>query len=229
MFWQNEELGKGRGQDIYMDGVICVIDGLLARKQLEERRTEIAETAQRQIACADVILLNKADLVKDEEELKSLEKVVRGINPAAPIHRTSHGRIDVGDILSINAYGARGLEEVVSSDEHTAHELGGIGSVVIPLPTMDEGMMARFEEWLQSVLWEDVLPGGERVEVLRCKGVIIGKEDEEYVVQGVGRMYEIEKSGRCKCIKEGKLVLIGFGLENVGSVLRSVESRILPT
>lgn len=35
MFWQNEEFSMGLGKDIYLDGVICVVDAFFAEKVLE--------------------------------------------------------------------------------------------------------------------------------------------------------------------------------------------------
>ncbi|MCP6385344.1 hypothetical protein NL438_26790, partial [Klebsiella pneumoniae] len=45
--------------------------------------------AQRQIACADRILINKIDLVKDVEEIRKLEVLIRTINPFAEIQQAS--------------------------------------------------------------------------------------------------------------------------------------------
>ena len=69
----------------------------------------------RQIACADVILLNKTDISLDiesrEEErlgrLERLEKRIRAVNPSAPIYRTVKGEVDLGLVIGIEAYSAK--------------------------------------------------------------------------------------------------------------------------
>ncbi len=48
--------------------------------------------AQEQIAFADVILLNKTDLVVPEQ-LEELEKRIRGMNAMAKIHRTQNSEL----------------------------------------------------------------------------------------------------------------------------------------
>jgi G3E family GTPase len=60
-------------------------------------------TLSRQIACADLILLNKVDLVP-ESEIVSVEETIRGINPVAPIHRTINAQIDPKVVIGIGAY-----------------------------------------------------------------------------------------------------------------------------
>jgi G3E family GTPase len=57
----------------------------------------------RQIAAADVILLNKVD-VADPLVVSETEALIRHINPAAPIHRTIKGEIDLKHIIGISAY-----------------------------------------------------------------------------------------------------------------------------
>jgi len=36
MFWQNEEYAHGLGRDIYLDGVVCLVDAVFGQKQMEE-------------------------------------------------------------------------------------------------------------------------------------------------------------------------------------------------
>ena len=107
LFWQNEEFAMGLAHDIRLDGVVCVVDAVFGRQQMEEdhasdgigeslrsvssRATQRVLMPRRQIAAADVILLNKVDLVSPEEA-DATESMTRGINPAASFYRTVRGR-----------------------------------------------------------------------------------------------------------------------------------------
>ena len=69
--------------------------------------------ANRQIACADVVLLNKVDLVS-EEELEILEAHIKRVNASAIIYRTVRGDIDLKHIMGIEAYAMRAMELIPS-------------------------------------------------------------------------------------------------------------------
>src|SRR4029077_17761842 len=78
--------------------VVTVADA----KWLAERLKDAPE-AKNQIAFADVILLNKTDLVKPDE-LGEVEARIRGINPYARLHRTERCRIPLPEVLGRNAF-----------------------------------------------------------------------------------------------------------------------------
>src|SRR6266513_5713581 len=77
-FFVDEDVGK----KTKLDAVVTVADA----KWLKDRLKDAPE-AKNQIAFADVILLNKTDLVAPEE-LREVEMRVRAINPYARVHRT---------------------------------------------------------------------------------------------------------------------------------------------
>src|SRR4030081_745363 len=77
-FFVDENVGK-RAK---LDAVVTVADA----KWLKDRLRDAPE-AKNQIAFADVILLNKTDLVS-EADLREVEARIRGINPYAKVHRT---------------------------------------------------------------------------------------------------------------------------------------------
>jgi G3E family GTPase len=81
-----------------VDSVVTVVDAKHANQQLDQ-----AHEAQEQIAFADVILLNKVDLV-GEEELGRLEKRIRLMNPSVKIHHTQQALIDLNQVLDIHAF-----------------------------------------------------------------------------------------------------------------------------
>jgi len=71
-----------------LDGVVSVIDA-----DMLVRFPELGHTTRLQIEGADILLLNKIDLIKSEQ-IEPLEAKLRDINPTAAIVRTTRGRID---------------------------------------------------------------------------------------------------------------------------------------
>ncbi|WVF68700.1 hypothetical protein IAT40_003472 [Kwoniella sp. CBS 6097] len=98
-FWANEEMG-----DLVLDGVVCVVDSRNILKQLSEERPEgEINEAQKQVACADVILLNKLDLVSSEQ-LRKVETRIRSINPTLRVHHTTHSRMPLEGMFNLRAF-----------------------------------------------------------------------------------------------------------------------------
>src|SRR5471032_1381428 len=86
------------GRKTRLDAVVTVADA----KWLQDRLKDAPE-AKNQIAFADVILLNKTDLVT-EAELREVEARIRGINPYAKLHRTQRSQIALDQVLGRNAF-----------------------------------------------------------------------------------------------------------------------------
>jgi G3E family GTPase len=191
----------------------------------------------RQIACADVVLLNKTD-VAPEERIKSIEEQISSLNPTAIVHRTVRGQIDLKHLLGINAYTARMISTPVvdthcdhnhSDDDgcnHHSHqdsrhyELRGISSLQIGCPVLAQSRLAALDEWIRTLLWESRLPDESssepQITVLRCKGMFRDEMGKTYVLQGVRDIYDIASldsgSDELGIPDEGKLVFIGKGL-----------------
>src|SRR3981081_4631759 len=88
-FFVDENVGK----KARLDAVVTVADAKWLRDPLRD-----APEAKNQIAFADVILLNKTDLVTPEE-LREIEARIRGINPYAKLHRTQRAQIPLNEVL----------------------------------------------------------------------------------------------------------------------------------
>ncbi|KAJ7164616.1 CobW/HypB/UreG, nucleotide-binding domain-containing protein [Mycena crocata] len=179
LFWHNEEFASGLGRAIILDGVICVVDAVFGPQQIEEdHASDTVGESLRQIAAADILLLNKTDLAS-AESVAATAAVLRGVNPAAPIHRTVRAEIDVGKLLGLRAYAAapkfpapastpsqqHGEEEEDGHDhDHapapTHYELRGISSLLVSVPVLSRARLDKLDEWVRTVLWEGRLPGG---------------------------------------------------------------------
>ena len=186
------------GAKTKLDAVVTVADA----KWLKERLKDAPE-AKNQIAFADVILINKTDLVTPGE-LAEIEARIRGINPYARLHRTERAQIDIGEVLGRNAFDLDRILDIepafLQADEHEHdhdhghdhnghhhhHEHGGLKHY------HDEEMQSvalrsdkpldpdKFFPWIQDLV------AIEGPNILRCKGILSFKDDpERFVFQGV--------------------------------------------
>ena len=108
------------GRKAKLDAVVTVADA----KWLKDRLKDAPE-AKSQIAFADVILLNKTDLVK-ADELGEVEARIRGINPYASVHRTERCKIALPEVLGRNAFDLDRILEIepefLAGDDDHQHD-----------------------------------------------------------------------------------------------------------
>src|SRR6201987_6150726 len=114
-FFMDENVGK----KTRLDAVVTVADA----KWLRERHKDDPE-AKNQIAFADVILINKTDLVSPGE-LAEVEARIRGINPYAKLHKTPRAQIALNEVLGRNAFDLDRILEIepefLEGDGHDHH------------------------------------------------------------------------------------------------------------
>jgi G3E family GTPase len=190
------------GRKAKLDAVVTVADA----KWLSERLKDAPE-AKSQIAFADVILLNKTDLVAPDE-LAEVEARIRGINPYAKLHRTERCKIALPEVLGRNAFDLDRILEIEPEflgdgghhdhdhddghdhdhdhDDHHHHHGGGlkhyhdeeIQSVSLKIEQpLDPD---KFFPWVQELVQT------EGPNILRCKGILSFKDDDaRFVFQGV--------------------------------------------
>ncbi len=200
-----------------LDAVVALVDA----KHLPLRLKDSKE-AEDQIAFADVIVLNKTDLVS-EEELARVEATVRAINPAARIHKTERSGVPLAEVLDRGAFDLqRALENdphFLEADDHDHHghdhhhgEASPIHDVSVKSISLRGGEMdpRKFFPWIEKTTQMD------GPSILRLKGIIAIKDDpDRYVVQGVHMILEGDhqrpwKEGEAR---ETRLVLIGRDLD----------------
>ena len=92
-----------------LDAVVALVDARHLPLRLKDSRE-----AEDQIAFADVVIINKTDLVSPEE-LARIEATVRAINPSARIHRAERSKVDLTKVLN---QGAFNLERALENDPH---------------------------------------------------------------------------------------------------------------
>ncbi|PSB22541.1 cobalamin biosynthesis protein CobW [filamentous cyanobacterium CCP2] len=185
-----------------LDAVITVVDA----KHIEEHWD--SDEVQEQIAFADVLLLNKTDLVSPEQ-LDELEQRIRSMTGFAKIYRTQNSDVSMDAILGIKAFD---LKQALHIDpeflNETAHEHDeSVFSVAIVQPGAVDG--DKFNRWIYQLLQE------KGTDIFRMKGILdIDSEDRRFVFQGVhmlldgrpGRMWKPDE------LRRNELVFIGRNL-----------------
>jgi G3E family GTPase len=187
-----------------LDAIVTVAD---AKHLLHE--IERAPEAQEQLAFADVVLLNKTDLV-GAAELAGVETRIRRINPYAAIHRTERCDIALDKVLQKDAFNLdRVLEfepEFLNEDHDHEHD-ATITSLSL---TADQPMrQERFLPWIQDVTQRF------GADILRMKGIVaLQDDDQRFVVQGVHMLIEgcRQRPWRPQEKRESRLVFIGRDL-----------------
>jgi G3E family GTPase len=186
-----------------LDALLTVVDARHVHLHLDE-----SQECKEQIAFADVILLNKIDLVT-APELDALEARIHAMNRFARIHRTRNCGVEIAKLLDIRAFD---LENALSVDPKflvdSAHEHDQtITSVGIDISgDLDE---KRFDTWISQVL------RSKGPDIFRMKGVLSMKGwERQMVFQGVHMLFE-SGEGRPWADRKraNKLTVIGRNLD----------------
>jgi G3E family GTPase len=188
-----------------LDAVVTVADA----KWLTERLKDAPE-AKNQIAFADVIILNKIDLVS-AAELEEVEARIRAINPYARIHRAKNCQVPIAEILNRNAFDLDRIIELEPDfleEGHHHHHDEDMQSVSVRHPgAVDPD---RFMPWISD------LTQREGPNILRCKGIVaFPDERKRFVFQGVHMILDGDLQGDWKEgeKRESRVVFIGRDLD----------------
>jgi len=186
-----------------LDAVITLIDAKHIHQHWD------AEEAQEQIAFADVILLNKTDLVSPTE-LEDLEGRIRGMNAMAKIYRTQDAQVEMDHILGVQAFNLdRALEvdpDFLGEDAHEHDET--VKSVVIDERGMLDG--DQLDQWVGELL------RNQGPDIFRMKGILnIQGEDNRIVFQGVHMLFDgkADRPWLPHETRKNELVFIGRNLD----------------
>ncbi|MCB5204310.1 GTP-binding protein [Neorhizobium sp. T786] len=219
-----------------LDAVVALVDAKHLPLRLKDSRE-----AEDQIAFADVVVINKIDLVSPEE-LAQIDEVVRAINPSARVYKTSRSGVDLTKVLD---QGAFNLERALENDpqfldhghedhvcgpdcghdhghdhhhdhdhdhDHHHHAPSPIHDVTVKSISLRGGEMNP-ERFFP---WIQKITQTDGPNILRLKGIIAFKGDEQrYVVQGVHMIVEGDHQRAWKDgeKRESRLVFIGRDLD----------------
>ncbi|XP_042412740.1 COBW domain-containing protein 1-like [Zingiber officinale] len=217
ILWLDDQLESA----VTLDSIITVVDAKNLQQQLEEhRRSSSFPEAFLQIAFADVVILNKIDLVSQEYGtstlLEELEKEIYNINSFTNIIRTVRCQVDLCKILDRHAYGAKHtahleklLEENKSTTSKNRHDYTLCTLCIYEEQPVDLNMV---HSWIEDLLWEKK----SNMDIYRCKGVLnILNSDQLHTLQAVREVYEIVPARRWSQGEKqmSKIVFIGHNLD----------------
>ncbi|KAE9578000.1 COBW domain-containing protein 1 [Colletotrichum fructicola] len=240
LFWVDD----GLGSTIYLDGIVTLVDAknILSslddpsgKIELEDQEDDhghgpLMTTAHVQISHADVIVINKADLVS-EEELTRVRTRIESINGLAKVHVTQKSEVPSleGFLLDLHAYDQ--VAELDLGQKGHSHLDSTISTVSIPVPRLGPSQLANVDKWLRKILWDRRLPGDDKtvLEVHRAKGRLVFENGDVKLMQGVREIFEILDSPdqTREAVGEGKIILIGRYLQGVDfekSLLETLKS-----
>ena len=198
-----------------LDGIITVVGAKHIIQHLDDEKPEgIENESVEQLAFADRIMLNKIDLVNDQE-IADVESRIKSINGFAPIFHTQNSIIDPKELINIGAFDLeKTLEmdpEFLDTDAEHEHD-----DRVTSTSMKFEGELNvnKLNRYIGKLMRED----GENL--FRYKGVLAVKGiDEKYVFQGVHMLFGGDFSRDIGLWKEGetrecRFVFIGKDLDH---------------
>jgi cobalamin biosynthesis protein CobW len=203
-----------------VDGVVAVVDGaavadgrfadnpakLQAQREADaavDHDNPLEEVYEDQLLCADLIVVNKTDLM-DEAGLRQVRSAIGAVVPrAVKIVATSEGRIDPAVLLGLGAAAEDDLAARPSHhDAEAEHDHDDFDSFVVDLAPVADPQ--AFVERLKGV--------AAAHDVLRMKGFVdVEGRPMRLLVQGVGTRFrqQFDRPWPVAAPRRGQLVIIG--------------------
>jgi G3E family GTPase len=209
-----------------LDSVTTVVDAKHVTARLDDSRE-----AREQVAFADQIVLNKTDLVS-EDELAEVEARLRRLNPLAPIHRAQRSNVPLDAVLGRGGFDLGRITELQPEflepahgqpghvhDEHCGHDhdhghghahvIDDIRGVSLQL---DRPLDAnKVTKWLNELLAE------KGPDILRAKGILdVAGEPRRLVFQAVHMILEgeLQRPWKDEETRSSRMVFIGRDLDD---------------
>jgi G3E family GTPase len=187
-----------------LDAIVTVVDAKHLPGEIDR-----AHEAQEQLAFADIVILNKADLVS-EAELKAVEARIRKINPTASIRRSTRCDVPLDEVLDRGAFDLDRVLEIEphfleEEHEHEHDDHVTSFSLVSDVPLDPR----RFLPWIEQTTQHF------GIDMLRMKGIVaFPGDDDRFVVQAVHMLLEggHQRAWRSDERRVSRLVFIGRDL-----------------
>ena len=205
---------------VTVDGVVAVVDGAavaagrfaddpeaIARQRAEDDSLDhdnpLEEVFEDQILCADLVILNKADLMSADDVASVTGQIGRTLPRAVKVVEAENGQVPIDVLLGL---GARAEADLESRPSH--HELEGehdhedFDTFIIDLPAFPS----------PQVLVDRMVRAAEQHDVLRMKGFVqIADKPMRLLVQGVGAriQHQFDRKWPAGEARQGRLVVIG--------------------
>ena len=193
------------GDATKLDAVVTVTDAKWLRDRLKD-----APEAKNQIAFADVIILNKTDLVTPDE-LAEVEAAIRAINPYAKLHKATRCDVPIAELLDRSAFD---LDRILDIEPefleagHHHHHSDEVRSMSFTIP--GDVDPAKFMPWIND------LSQAQGPNILRSKGILSFKDEpRRFVFQGVHMILDgdLQRDWKPGEKRESRLVFIGRDLD----------------
>jgi G3E family GTPase len=190
--------------ELRLDAVVTLVD----LKHVEQHWD--TEEVQEQLAFADVLVLNKADLVSDAER-DAIERRVRAINPVARLLTSHNADVPMQELLGVEAFElerALSLDPGFLVDEHAHEHDDAVGSVaLVEERPMDLDKLGR---WLSDLVAK------RGADLFRMKGIIqLQAEARRYVFQSVHMLLDgdFDRPWKAAERRRTEFVIIGRDLD----------------
>jgi G3E family GTPase len=213
-FIMEDEIESG----LRLDSSANVVDAKHFWKHLED-----IEVSWEQIAVSNVILINKVDLISNDE-LIVIENKIKEINPSANIYRTQNSQIDLDKIFNLKGFELKNAEELIRLMDHESHEShdhsGAVSSVgVVIRGNID---LDKFLMWLRML---GIIEG---MDVFRSKGILSASNNNNRIIfHGVYMMFESrEDRAWGDDLRENRMIFIGRNLDR-GRLEAGVRSCLI--
>jgi cobalamin biosynthesis protein CobW len=206
---------------VTVDGVIAVVDGAalaagrvagdldaLMRQRAADRALDhddpVEEVFTDQIACADLVVLNKRDLLDDVSAARAFDAIARALPSRARVIAASAGKIDPAALLGLGVGSEGDIENRRTlHDDELEHDHDDFDSFAVAVPEIGD----------PNALAAKVARVAETFDVLRVKGfVAIAGKPMRLLLQAVGARvsHHYDRPWRATEAREGRLVVIGL-------------------
>jgi cobalamin biosynthesis protein CobW len=218
---------------VTVDGVIAVVDGaaladgkvasdldaLAAQRSADsslDHDDPVEEVFEDQVACADLVILSKSDLIDADGAARANAIVGEHLARAVKVVPSTHGKVDPSILLGLGL----AVEEEIDArrthhDNELDHEHDEFDSFVVEIPAIAE----------PATLAERVREAAERQNVLRVKGFVeVGGKPMRLLVQAVGPRVSHYYDRAWTTADERRSRLVVIGLKGID---RSAIEKIL--
>jgi cobalamin biosynthesis protein CobW len=205
---------------VTVDGVIAVVDGAavaagrfaddpeaLAKQRTEDQSVDhdnpLEEVFEDQLLCADLVVLNKADLMSAAELKEVTDQIGRTVPRAVKVVEVQNGRVPTSVLLGLGAAAEADLASRPSHhDAEGEHDHEDFETFIVDLPSFASPQM----------LVDRIKKIADVHDVLRAKGFadVTGKP-MRLLVQGVGSriQHQFDRAWKAGESRQGRLVVIG--------------------